>query len=112
MKKSKGELSRIAKKAVETRTIKLSSKDLVCPMLEFIKDGKEYHLNDIEKTLGKKVGLSEKQISETLSSGTKRFLYRIGWTKWFLKKSRSNHSFRASKIQNKPIWIKISPRKS
>jgi len=78
VKKSKEELSRITKKAVETRTIKLSSKDLVCPMLEIIKDGKEYHLNDIEKPLGKKVGLSEKQISETLSSGAKRFLYRIG----------------------------------
>ena len=53
MKKSKEELTEIAKKAHETRKIKLRSRDMLCSALELIQDGKEYHINDLELPLSK-----------------------------------------------------------
>lgn len=66
--------------------LNLGARDLIFPTLEFIKDGKEYHINSIEVPLAEKLELSENEISETISSGQKRFLHRLGWVKWFLKK--------------------------
>ena len=86
MKKSKEELSEIAKKAHETRKIKLRSRDMICAALELIQDGKEYHINDLEIPLSKKFDITEEELSQILSSGQKRFLHRVGWVKWFLKK--------------------------
>ena len=81
-KKSKEELSEIAHKAVETRRIKLRSKDMLCAMLTLIQDGNLYHVNDLEIPLSKIFSISNEELAQTLSSGQKRFLHRVGWAKW------------------------------
>lgn len=88
MEKSKEELSEIAYKAVETRKIKLRSRDMLCSALELIQDGQEYHITDLELPLSKKFNLTEEELAQTLSSGQNRFLHRVGWVKWFLKKGQ------------------------
>lgn len=99
---------------------------MLCPILELIKDGKEYHVSDLELPLANEFSLSEDEIIETLSSGAKRFLHRIGWGKWFLKKGglitptkqakftisafglkflKENPDFTFNKFKKLPGWI-------
>ena len=85
MEKSKEELSRIATKAVETRRIKVQSIEMVSPLLQLMKDGKEYQLYDLEVPLSKIFFLTSEQLNETMENGKKYFFYRMGWAKHFLK---------------------------
>lgn len=86
MKKSKKELSEIALSAVDTAKGSIGAREMLCPLLELVKDGKEYHLKDLELPLSKKFNLTKEQLMETTPSGTKRFFHRLGWAKWLLKK--------------------------
>ncbi len=106
-KKSKEELSKIAHKAVETRRIKLRSKDMLCAMLTLIKDGNLYHVTDLEISLSKIFSISDEELAQTLSSGQKRFLHRVGWAKWFLKKGELIDSLEQAKFKISPLGIKF-----
>ena len=134
MKKSKEELSKIANKAVETRKLKISAREMLYPFLEIISDGKEYHINDVELLLAKKLSLSEEQRQERLSSGQRRLIHRVGWVKWFLKKAelittleqakfminqtginflQNNPNFTFKEFSKIPAWVKeVKTKKS
>ena len=75
-----------SKTAHETKKM-ITAGEMLCPLLEFIKDEKVYHINDAEQPLAERFSLSEKEMTETIPSGQKRFLYRLGWAKWYLTKA-------------------------
>ncbi|MDR2813242.1 MAG: restriction endonuclease [Prevotellaceae bacterium] len=61
---------------------------LMLPLLDLVKDKKEYRSNDIVDALAEKFDLSEDERQELLPSGVD-FLFRnrVGWTKTHLKKA-------------------------
>ncbi len=107
MEKSKEELSEIAHKAVETRKSKVHATQMLCPMLELIKDGNLYHLNDLELPLAEEFSLTEEELTETISSGQKRFFYRMAWTKSFLKLAELIITLEQAKFKISPFGLKF-----
>ena len=134
MKKSKEELLEIAKKAVETSQLKIGARHMLCPFLEMISDGKEYHISDLEPLLAKKLSISEEQRQEKIPAGQRRFLYRVGWVKSFLKRAElittlekakfminqtgieflhNNPNFTFEEFSKIPAWVKkVKTKKS
>lgn len=58
------------------------------PLLEFLSDGKEQPLHDVEAALALNFNLSDQERSELLPSGQQAiFRNRIGWARTYLKKA-------------------------
>jgi len=88
VKKSKEELSKIAKKAVETRKNNVHARLMLNPLLKLIQNKKEYHLDELELSLAEELLVDESQLQEKISSGQRRFRYRMDWAKSFLKSAK------------------------
>ena len=121
-----------SKKVVETRQLKIGAREMLCPFLEIISDRKEHHINDVESLLAKKLSLSEEQRQEKIKRGHRRFMYRVGWVKWFLKKAelittleqarfkidqagidflKNNPDFTFEEFSKIPAWVKNTKKK-
>lgn len=61
---------------------------LMLPLLEFARDGKEYHVRDAVNHLSEKFGLTDLERGELLPSGNQPiFANRIGWARTYLSKA-------------------------
>lgn len=61
---------------------------IMLPLLEFIKDGKEYKMRNVTDELALKFGVSEEEQKELLPSGVAPVFYnRTAWAKTYLKKA-------------------------
>lgn len=61
--------------------------ELYTPILTVIGDGKAHIFKDIKTAVANKLGLSEADLAERLTSGQSVFDNRIGWAKTYLKKA-------------------------
>lgn len=61
-----------------------SSEILLLPLLQAVKDGKEYYAADITAALAKQFSLTDEELSVMLESGTKLFTNRVAWAKSYL----------------------------
>jgi restriction system protein len=61
---------------------------LMLPLLQAIKDGKEYRFKEVIDIFATKFGLTEQEKNELLPSG-QAFLFpnRVGWARTYLKKA-------------------------
>lgn len=61
---------------------------VILPFLEYLSNGKEHTLKDIEVALAKKFELTPEELSKTTPSGRMTiFSNRVGWAKTYLKKA-------------------------
>jgi restriction system protein len=57
------------------------------PILDSLADGEEHSLKDIARPVAIKLHLTEKEMSEIVSGGEKRYITRIGWGRTALLKA-------------------------
>lgn len=62
------------------------------PLLEVLADGRTWQKRDMERAIIARVGLTEDEIAETLSSGQPRALNRIGWATSALRRAKAIES--------------------
>ncbi|OZM58357.1 restriction endonuclease [Lottiidibacillus patelloidae] len=60
---------------------------IMYPLLEHIRDGKEYSNSDLMNCLADHFKLSDDELKQMLPSGTKVFKNRVHWAKTYLKKA-------------------------
>lgn len=62
--------------------------ELMKPLLETVKDGEVYKINDVAARLARQLNLSAEDLAELLPSGRQTvFKNRVGWAKTYLKKA-------------------------
>jgi len=62
------------------------------PLLEVLADGHTWQKRDMERAIVTRVGLTDEEIAETLSSGEARALNRIGWATSALRRAKALES--------------------
>jgi restriction system protein len=61
--------------------------EIMLPLLNHIRDGREYHMREVIDSLAQHFGLTDKERRALLPSGQPIFENRIGWARTYPKKA-------------------------
>lgn len=85
--------------------------ELMLPILEYSKDGKEYKLKDTRLYLEKYFNLTDEDKSERISSGQLKIANRTGWARTHLKKAGLMENTKTGYAKITPEGLKLLEEK-